>query len=136
MSAVAARPPETASHGPAAVHVDGGARSPSAFGRDARHQWQQLTDTVARRAQKQALAVPGVRSAHFTVAGTPAEPAVQASVSIRQGAAFAEAVDAVMENVVPAMEMALGRAFTANTIDFSVHGLGIASGGAATLSIV
>jgi len=57
-------------------------------------------------------------------------------VSIRQGAAFAEAVDAVMENVVPAMEMVLGRAFTANTIDFSVHGLGIAPGGAATLSIV
>lgn len=61
---------------------------------------------------------------------------IRASVSIRQGAAFAEAVDAVMENVVPAMEMALGRAFTANTIDFSVHGLGIAPGGAATLSIV
>ena len=37
---------------------------------------------------------------------------------------------------MPAMEMALGRAFTANTIDFSVHGLGIAPGGAATLSIV
>lgn len=61
---------------------------------------------------------------------------IRASVSIRQGAAFAEAVDAVMENVVPAMEMALGCAFTANTIDFSVHGLGIAPGGAATLSIV
>lgn len=135
MSVVSERP-EAAAAGasvlpsaPASI-PDAARRSPAASA-----QWQQLADAVTARATRQALAVPGIRKAMFSIGGTADAPILVADVQVRRTGSFSRAVDEVMERVVPDMERCLGHRFAENHVDFDVSGPCASRPGAPALSI-
>ncbi|ATG53798.1 hypothetical protein CFK41_02640 [Brachybacterium ginsengisoli] len=82
--------------------------------------WTRLAARTAQRARRRARALPGVTKARFQVDLSPEGPSLSARVSLLVGSEMTEAVDAVMEIIVPEMEQALGRRFATNEIEFSI----------------
>lgn len=123
----------TPTHAPA---EPGRAAPPDGISRPAAEvQWHHLADAAASRATRRALAVPGVCRARFVIDGSAEAPRLTARVSIRPDAPFSRAVDAVVENVVPEMERALGHRFAENALEFDVSSPWSRAQSAPTLTI-
>lgn len=96
-------------------------------------------DRAVREARRLARAIPGIDEASFDIGLDGTDAYLDARVTVGDAAHFSRAVDDVMETVIPAMERALGHAFTDNRIDFSIAGptgSGGATGPTQILSIV
>lgn len=82
--------------------------------------WERTIRRTSSRARRRARAVPAIATAQFQIQGSPHSPRLEADVTIHAGTDFANAVDSIMERVVPDMEDALGHGFTENVITFSI----------------